>query len=54
MKAEKLIDVCISSANCQVVIELGNGHRLSTSDYYYSTNKKGEQIILIKTGREMK
>jgi len=39
--------------NPNIVIELHNGQRLATTDYYHDISKDNKTIIVIKTGREL-
>ena len=51
MKLEEIVDVAIQESKTQVVIELENGQRRATKDYYFDTDKSGKNIIVIRTGR---
>ena len=53
MKCRDIIDAAIESGSDSLVIELANGQRLSTSDYSYGTNARGENILIIKAGKEV-
>ena len=54
MKCSEIIDAAIESAGDSLVIELPNGDRISTKDYRYDHNKRGEPILVIIAGREIK
>lgn len=53
MKLEELTDISIELPKAQIVIELANGQRVSTSEYYHDDNKRNEPIIVIKAGRKI-
>ncbi len=54
MKASELIDVCIQEQKSQIVVVLPNGQRMATTEYQHSTDKSGNPVILIITGRKIK
>lgn len=53
MKLERLTDISIEEPKTQVVIQLPNGQLVSTLDYKFDLSKKGDPIIIIKTGRKL-
>lgn len=53
MKAGELTDTTIAQPKSQIVIELPNGQRIATNDYWHGRNGKGEPIIVIKAGRKL-
>lgn len=54
MKGEDIVDAAIESGSHPLVIRLPNGNLIGTIDYEYSHNKRGEPILVIVAGREIK
>ena len=53
MKLGELTDTSIQESESHIVIEMPNGTRMSTIDYYHDQNKRGEDIIVIRAGRKL-
>ena len=53
MKASEITDATIELPNAQIVVELPNGQRVATSNYYHDDSARGEPIIVVKTGRKL-
>ena len=53
MKIGELTDTSIEEPKSPVVIELSNGQRISTNDYYHCSDKAGNPVIVIKAGRKL-
>lgn len=53
MKLGELTDVSLELPKAQIVIELPNGQRMATGEYYHDSNKRNEPIIVIKAGKKI-
>lgn len=53
MKADDLTEACIEAPHASIVIEIGDGILVSTTDYYFDTNKRGEDVIVIRAKRKI-
>jgi hypothetical protein len=53
MKTNEIVDVVIEYADKPLIVELPNGVQMATVGYTHGTNKKGEPVLIINTGRKL-
>jgi hypothetical protein len=53
MKAGELTDETIQNPNARIVVEMPNGQRVATIDYYHTIDPKGNGMIVITAGRKL-
>ena len=54
MKGQEIVDAVIEASNMAIVVELKNGKKLTTKDYYFDTNARGDDILVVCSDRELK
>lgn len=52
--AHDLTEDLLNIDDPNIVIELQNGQRLSTTNYFHDVSENNKTIIVIKTGRKLK
>ena len=51
LKIGELTDVSIQEQNSPVVVEMPNGHQVTTTGYHFGTDKRGNPVIIIRAGK---
>lgn len=51
MKAGNIIDAAIEMSHRPLIIQLPNGQQLTTKDYHYGHDKRGEPVLVIDAGK---
>lgn len=51
MKGKEIVDPVIEATNMAIEVELPNGQRMTTKNYRFDSNKRGEPVLVILAGK---